>query len=116
MATNNSLDQVLAQCETILAQLHASSRTTDRLARDPRGMTRLIQSVQRAGYASTVSVPGTPAQGLAVPVMRGGRVLATMTMRYIGSALTEQEAARRYLGSMQHAADGIAAASVPSSA
>jgi hypothetical protein len=47
--------------------------------------------------------------------MRGGRVLATMTMRYIGSALTEQEAARRYLGSMQHAADGIAAASVPSS-
>lgn len=102
--------------ETILAQLRASSRATDRLARDPRGMTRLIQSVQRAGYASTVSVPGTPAQGLAVPVMRGARVLATMTMRYIGAALTEQDAARRYLASMRHAANGIAAASVPSSA
>jgi hypothetical protein len=33
-----------------------------------------------------------------------------MTMRYIGSALTEREAVRRYLVSMQRAAEAISAA------
>lgn len=102
--------------ETIMAQLRASARATDRLARDPRGVARLVQSVQRAGYASTVSVPDAPAQGLAVPIRRKDRVLATITMRYIGSALTEPEAVRRYLASMQRAAEGIATAASASSA
>jgi IclR family mhp operon transcriptional activator len=100
--------------ETILAQLRVSTRSTDRLARDPRGVTRLLQSIRRAGYAATVSVPGAPAQGLAVPIQRKDRVLATITVRYIGSALTEREAVRRYLASMRRAAEAIAIASGPS--
>jgi hypothetical protein len=43
-------------------------------------------------------------------VRSGERVLATITLRYIGSAITEREAARRYLVSMERAAAAIAAA------
>lgn len=97
--------------ETILVLLRGSSRATDRQAREPRVVNRLIHAVRRAGYASTTLVPDAPAKGLAIPIRSGERVLATMTLRYIGSALTEAEVARRYLSSMQRAADGIAAAS-----
>jgi IclR family mhp operon transcriptional activator len=97
--------------ETILSLLRASFRATDRHARDNRVVNRLIQSVRRTGYASTTLVPNAQAKGLAIPIRSGERVLATMTLRYIGSALAEQEVARRYLVSMQRAAESIAAAS-----
>jgi len=96
--------------ETILSLLRASSRATDRQARDPRVVNRLVQSIRRAGFASTAIVPNAPANGLAIPVRSGERVLATITLRYIGSAITEREAARRYLVSMERAAAAIAAA------
>lgn len=102
--------------ETILAQLRSSSRATDRHARDPRVVNRLIQSVRRAGYASTTLVPDAAAKGLAIPIRSGEHVLATMTLRYIGSALTEQEAARRYLVPMWRGAESIAAATAASPA
>lgn len=96
--------------ETILSLLRASPRATDRHARDPRIVNKLVQSIRRAGYASTTLVPNALARGVAIPIRSGEHVLATMTMRYIGSALTEREAVRRYLVSMQRAAEAISAA------
>ena len=40
--------------------------------------------------------------------MRGSQVLATMSLRYFGAAITELEAVRRYLPAMQRAAQAIA--------
>lgn len=96
--------------ETILAQLRASQRAANRQARDGRFVRQLVATVRRQGYASTGPVPGDPARGLAVPVRAGERVLAAITLRYIGSALSEAEAVRRYHGSLLQAAAGIAAA------
>jgi IclR family mhp operon transcriptional activator len=99
--------------ETILALLRASARAANRSARDAGFVRQLVASVRRQGYASTGPVPGDPARGLAVPVRAGARVLAAITLRYIGSALSEAEAVRRYHASLQQAAAGIAAAAGP---
>ncbi|MGB5950431.1 MAG: DNA-binding transcriptional regulator [Parvibaculum sp.] len=94
--------------ETILAMLRASPARADRTARDERAVMRLLATIRTRGFASTAPLRGDPATGLAVPVMQGPNVVACMTMRYFGSAMSEEEAARRYLASMRDAAAAIA--------
>jgi IclR family transcriptional regulator, mhp operon transcriptional activator len=94
--------------EAILAMLRASKRAVDRPARDAGFVRNLVQSVRRQGFASTGPVPGDRARGLAIPVMSGPRTLAAMTLRFIDTALTEEEAARRYLVSLRQTAERIA--------
>lgn len=95
---------------TILDVLRASTASADAAARDVTYVERLIAGIRARGYASTAPIPGDPAMGLAVPVMTGGQVAACMTMRYLGSAMTETEAARRYLAPMRQAAAAIGGA------
>jgi IclR family mhp operon transcriptional activator len=95
--------------ETILAVLRASKARRNMQARDESAVNRMLAATRARGYATTSPVPNEPMMGFAVPVMEGERVIAAMTMRYFGSALTEEEAARRYLSSMQSAAEAIAA-------
>jgi hypothetical protein len=45
---------------------------------------------------------------LAVPVLSADRVLATISLRYLGKAISEAEVARRYLGSLRLLAEAIA--------
>jgi IclR family mhp operon transcriptional activator len=99
---------------TIITLLRRSTRPANRPARDARHIDELVRAIRRRGYASTGVVPGDRATGLAVPIMRGSQVLATMSLRYFGAAITEAEAARRYLPSLQQAARAIADAVVPS--
>ncbi|MGN6514911.1 MAG: DNA-binding transcriptional regulator [Rhizomicrobium sp.] len=96
--------------DKILELLRASSRSTDRLARDPRALARLLQSVRRAGFASTVELPQAPAQGMAVPVLQDGAAVAAITLRYLGRRLPDRDAAARYLAPLRRAAAAIAAA------
>lgn len=96
--------------EKILDLLRVSSRETDRLARDPRAVARLLQSVRRAGFASAVEMPNAPAHGISVPVLSDGTAIAAITMRYLGRKLPDRDAAARYLAPLLRAADGIAAA------
>ena len=95
---------------TILDLLRASAREADRPARDANYVRHLLRTIRAKGFASTTPVAGDPARGLAVPIPSGANVLAAMTLRYIGSAVSEDEAAKRYLTSMQEAARRIAAA------
>ena len=96
--------------EKILDLLRASSRETDRMARDPRAVSRLIQSVRRAGFASAVEYPTAPAHGMAVPVLSGGTAMAAITLRYLGRKLSDRDAADRYLAPLRRAAANIATA------
>ncbi|MBI1261340.1 MAG: DNA-binding transcriptional regulator [Rhizobiales bacterium] len=98
-----------AERDAILAMLRSSNLAANSSARDTRHVNSLIKRVRRLGYASTAPVPGDPAMGLAVPVIRGDEVLACITMRYIGSAMNEAEAVTRYLVPMQETAKAIAA-------
>jgi IclR family transcriptional regulator, mhp operon transcriptional activator len=99
-----------AERETILALLRASPRAANRPAHDRRHVAALLRSIRRAGYASTGPVPGDRATGLAVPITQGSRVLGAMSLRYLGAALSEAEAVRRYLRPLQRTARAIAEA------
>ena len=96
--------------QKILDLLRASSRDTDRMARDPRAVARLIQSVRRVGFASAVEYPNAPAHGMAVPVLHSGTAIAAITLRYLGRKLSDREAAQRYLPALQRTSSAIAAA------
>lgn len=96
--------------EAILQLLRSSSRTADKPARDPRFIRTLIRTIRKQGYATTGPIQGDPARGIAVPIQSEQRVLATMTLRYLGKIFTEREAAVRFLPSLQEAARNIAAA------
>lgn len=96
--------------EMILARMRASSARGDVPARDQKAVARLLAQIRAQGFASTEPRPEEPAMGLAVPIMQGNMVIACITMRYFGSAMTEKEAARRYLAPMREAAASIAEA------
>jgi IclR family mhp operon transcriptional activator len=83
--------------EIILSLLRASSRPNDIVARDDQYVSALIATIRRTGYAITAPVADEPAIGLAVPISAGGRVLATISLRYLGRAISEKEVAKRYL-------------------
>jgi IclR family transcriptional regulator, mhp operon transcriptional activator len=96
--------------QSIVALLRNSHRPVDRPAGDPGYVAALVRSVRRAGYAVTPPVANDPISGLAVPVSRGSRVFACLTMRYPRRAMNEAEAVERYLLALQQAARAIAAA------
>lgn len=94
--------------EALLDLMRGSKARRNAMARDGRAVTRLLDGIRARGYASAAPLAGEPLQGFAVPVMVGGRPLAAITLRYYVSAMTEEEAARRYLASMEDAAKAIA--------
>jgi IclR family mhp operon transcriptional activator len=93
---------------TILALLGASGRKYDQPARDQRFVSSLVSSVRRAGYAVSSPVPGDPAVGIAVPIRSGTDIVACISLRYLGKAISESEVARRHLPHLQAVADEIA--------
>ncbi|MBI1212373.1 MAG: helix-turn-helix domain-containing protein [Alphaproteobacteria bacterium] len=115
-----------AERAELIAALRVSKRPTDRLARDAAALARMLSDVRRKGYASTdealrqltSKVPPQwrdarrRARGLAVPIVNGRSVLATVSMRYLPKALSEDEAARAFLKPLRRLADDIAAAHV----
>lgn len=96
--------------EIIVALLGASTRKDDLPARDPRFLANLLRATRRAGYAVSPPLAGDPAIGLSVPVLQGSRVLASVSLRYLGKAISEAEVARRYLQPLRGAARAIAEA------
>ena len=96
--------------EMILAMLRASPTRSNQTARDERAVARLLSTIRRRGYATPAPSQGDPSLGIAVPILQGPNVVACMVMRYIGAAMTEDEAARRYLAALRDAAGAISSA------
>jgi len=94
--------------EAILNLLRASPRVSDAGARDARQVQGLLQYVRRKGYASAGFMPNIATKAVAVPIIANDRVLAAITLRYL--ALTEEQAARRFLPSLRQAAERIVSA------
>ncbi|PKQ02969.1 MAG: transcriptional regulator [Alphaproteobacteria bacterium HGW-Alphaproteobacteria-11] len=93
----------------LMALLRNSKSKMNAAAQDEKYVDAMIDGIRRRGYATTAPMRGDPAMGLAVPVMQGDKVAASINMRYIGSTMNEAEAARRYLEPMRAAAAAIAA-------
>lgn len=113
--------------DEILARLRASRRSVDRAAKDEAALARMLADVRARGYASTDEglrrmTAGMPpafrdarkrAMGLAVPVMDGARVVASLSLRYFSAVMSAEEAAARHLAPLRALATGIAAATPP---
>ena len=98
-----------AERQSIVALLRNSPHPIDQPAGDPAYLAALVRGVRRAGYAVT-PIANDPIAGLAVPVRRGSRVFACLTMRYPRRAMIEAEAVKHYLLPLQQAASAIATA------
>lgn len=105
----------------IIARLGRSRSATDRLARNPDDLMRILNGIRERGYALTSdevrqlanTSPKSAADGrrrvtgMAVPVMRGDRVLATVSLRFMRSVIGEQEAAKTLLEPLRELARDI---------
>jgi len=95
------------QRETILAILARSdSHPADQLARNGIMVAKMLDEARAAGYAMAQR-PDLKQTSFAVPVFSNGAIFATITLRYIDSAMTPAEAIQRYLAPVQNTAAAI---------
>lgn len=102
-----------AEREKILAELRRSQNPFDRPAREPEAVAAIIEETRRKGYG--MRVPGftlraegeDKTNGVAVPVMMRGNVIACVTLVWTISALNERTVVKRYLAKVQAAASRI---------
>jgi IclR family mhp operon transcriptional activator len=75
---------------------------------DPK-LTAAFAKIKRDGYAFTVLPRSGRLQGIGVAIRDGERVMGCLSMRFIRSAMTENEAGRRYGAPLNALAAAIAA-------
>lgn len=85
----------------LLDILRLSSNEEDAMAQDRPAVLAVLRKIRQQGYA--LRAPGIrPVSGtLAVPVMEGSRVVATLGMTWIASAVSDEQAVQRYLEPLQ---------------
>lgn len=85
----------------LLDILKLSGREEDAMVADRPALLASLRKIRQQGYA--LRAPGIrPVSGtLAVPVMDGPRVVATIGMNWIASAFTNEQAVERYLEPLQ---------------
>jgi IclR family mhp operon transcriptional activator len=68
---------------------------------------RILAQIRRRGYAFSAPPKSRRIHGLAVPVMTGPQIAATLTMRFPKSVMTEEVAAQRFVCLLQEVAGTI---------
>lgn len=96
-----------AEREAILENLRRSPAPEDARARDSRYVRNRLSMTQRNGYGEQHREIFPKTGAIAVPIMRGGRVMGCLNISFIASALTARDAAARYLTSLRTAARTI---------
>ncbi len=94
----------------LLGMLATSSDPENEVARDRGAALTLLSMVRRAGFADrSATVEPKSSSTLAVPVMRGRKVLATVGVSYFTSAVPKAEAIARYVPPLKEMARNIQA-------
>lgn len=85
--------------EAMLDLLRARSDRVGDLARDRRYVRRILASTRRRGYATNEGewLPQADFGAIALPVIAGGRVMASINLVFPRSAVSRPELERRYL-------------------
>ena len=96
------------QRETLLGMLSHSDDPLNTLARQPERLKVMLDEVRRQGY-SCLESPSRSDSNLAVPLMADNRILGGLTIRYIRSAMSQDEAVEKFLPALQATAAAIAA-------
>ena len=96
------------QRDTLIGMLSHSNDPLNAMARQPERLTAILQEVRQNGYSSLES-PSRADSNIAVPLMADGRILGGLTIRYIRSAMSQDEAVEKFLSPLRNTAAAIAA-------
>lgn len=107
--------------DAILAQLRQSGDPYDRTAHDDAAVRRTLDQDRARGYAIRQSGYGhwasdrDQADAIAVPVLQGTRVLASVNLTWVAGAVSQDQMVARHLDRLRVAAEEIAARLSPAS-
>jgi IclR family transcriptional regulator, mhp operon transcriptional activator len=93
--------------KAILERLAKSKDPLDALAQQPREVDKMIRETRTKGYGARFKEDIAETGSIAIPVTLEGRVIACLGTTFIASALTPEEAAKRYLKSLTEAKSKI---------
>jgi IclR family mhp operon transcriptional activator len=98
-----------AERNILLQILAGSADPEDAPARRPPALLRSLQPIRRQGFAERdPTVEPKSSTTLAVPIMSGERVLATLGLTYFASAMPRARAIELYIPHLKSAAESIA--------
>lgn len=95
--------------QLILDVVRQSGREEDRLAHDPAALERILTQTRELGYAFRDPAFSEQSCTLAIPVIHGNMIVATLGLTWFSSIMTRTQAAERYLARLQATADAISA-------
>jgi IclR family mhp operon transcriptional activator len=93
----------------ILENLRASGQPDDARAHDAAWVRSLIATTRRRGYGERQEELVERTGAIAIPIRQDERVVACLSITFIASVLTPQQAARRHLEQLRAAAAAIEA-------
>ena len=91
----------------ILENLRSSKHPDDGMALDVAWVKSLLGNTRRRGYGERQEEVVERTGAIAVPIRQGERVAACLSITFIASALTPQQAARQHLDALRAAAHTI---------
>jgi IclR family mhp operon transcriptional activator len=97
-----------AQRDSLLEILSRSTREEDKMARNRAEVTKLLTEAKPQGYASAVRPRRVSDEiSMAVPILVDDRVLASVTIRFSGTAVPLKMAVERFLPKLRETAQKI---------
>jgi IclR family mhp operon transcriptional activator len=96
-----------AEREAILLKLRSSSAPGDRLARDRNLVRNILIRTRKKGFGERHKELFEKTGAIAIPIRRKHHLLGCLSISFIASALTPDEAASRYLPQLNEAARAI---------
>lgn len=100
-----------AEREQIIDMLARRADEEYQLAREPAKLDNLLRRVRNKGYGENYKNWDIEAKvaAIAVPVLFHGRLLGCLSLVYMASAMSIEQAAERHLGSLQRTAERLEA-------
>jgi IclR family mhp operon transcriptional activator len=92
----------------VLSMLSRSKASEDRSAREPQRLVKQLDAIRAKGYEVQDREINPKTTGVAVPIRVGARVLGSLSLIWISSALTIQKAETEFLPLLRSTARNIA--------
>lgn len=97
------------QLDAIITRCAASDDPENALARDPQALREMIRHIRSAGYAiRDRGVEPRNSNTIAVPIVTGGEIRASIGVTYFTSAMRSRAALQHCIDALRVTADGIA--------
>jgi IclR family mhp operon transcriptional activator len=96
-----------AERENLVLVLGESRLPANNRAQEPEYVAAIVRKTRERGYAESISECEKKMSAISIPICFGDRVLASMTTVFFTSAMTADEASKRFVPPMRRAAEEI---------